>query len=93
MSKKAYVPYMQNRELSWLTFNERVLDQGRQASVPLLERLQFVSIFSSNLHEFFMVRVGSLTDLSIVNKHIRDTKSNMTPAQQLDAIYKRCHEL
>ncbi len=93
MSKKAYVPYMQNRELSWLTFNERVLDQGRQASVPLLERLQFVSIFSSNLHEFFRVRVGSLTDLSIVNKHIRDTKSNMTPAQQLDAIYARCHEL
>ncbi len=93
MSKKAYVPYMQNRELSWLTFNERVLDQGRQGCVPLLERLQFVSIFSSNLHEFFRVRVGSLTDLSIVNKHIRDTKSNMTPAQQLDAIYKRCHEL
>lgn len=93
MSKKPYVAYMQNRELSWLSFNERVLDQGRQASVPLFERLQFVSIFSSNLHEFFMVRVGSLVDLSIVNKHIRDTKSNMTPAQQLDAIYARCHEL
>lgn len=93
MAKKPYVAYMQNRELSWLSFNERVLDQGRQASVPLLERLQFVSIFSSNLHEFFMVRVGSLVDLSIVNKHIRDTKSNMTPAQQLDAIYARCHEL
>ena len=86
-------PYMQNRELSWLAFNERVLDQGAERSVPLFERLQFVSIFSSNLHEFFMVRVGSLTDLSIVNKHIRDTKSNMTPQQQLDAIYGRCHEL
>lgn len=93
MIKKVKVPYMQNRELSWLSFNERVLDQGRQASVPLLERLQFVSIFSSNLHEFFMVRVGSLVDLSIVNKHIRDTKSNLTPAQQLEAIYQRCHEL
>lgn len=93
MSKKPYVAYMQNRELSWLSFNERVLDQGRQGSVPLLERLQFVSIFSSNLHEFFMVRVGSLTDLSIVNKHIRDTKTNMTPEEQLEAIYARCHEL
>ena len=93
LKKRPWVRYMQNRELSWLEFNKRVLDQGRSGSVPLLERLQFVSIFSSNLHEFFMVRVGSLTDLSLVNKHIRDTKSNMTPAEQLDAIYERCHEL
>ena len=54
-------PYMQNRELSWLTFNERVLDQGADETVPLLERLNFISIFWSNLQEFFMVRVGSLT--------------------------------
>ena len=91
--KRPWVRYMQNRELSWLDFNKRVLDQGRASAVPLLERLQFVSIFSSNLHEFFRVRVGSLTDLSLVNKHIRDTKTNMTPAEQLDAIYERCHEL
>lgn len=86
-------PYMQNRELSWLTFNERVLAQGADETVPLLERLNFISIFWSNLQEFFMVRVGSLTDLSLVKKHIIDSKSGMTPAEQLDAIYARCHEL
>jgi polyphosphate kinase len=86
-------PYMQNRELSWLTFNERVLDQGADESVPLLERLQFVSIFWSNLQEFFMVRVGSLTDLMLLKKQVIDTKSNMTPEEQLQAIYARCHEL
>ena len=85
--------YLQNRELSWLTFNERVLDQGADETVPLLERLNFISIFWSNLQEFFMVRVGSLTDLSLVKKHIIDSKSGMTPAEQLDAIYARCHEL
>lgn len=86
-------PFMQNRELSWLTFNQRVLDQGADATVPLLERLNFVSIFWSNLQEFFMVRVGSLTDLSLVKKRIIDSKTNMTPSEQLDAIYERCHEL
>ena len=75
------------------TFNERVLDQGADETVPLLERLNFVSIFWSNLQEFFMVRVGSLTDLSLVKKHIIDSKSGMTPAEQLDAVYERCHEL
>ena len=86
-------PYMQNRELSWLDFNKRVLDQGADPTVPLLERLNFISIFWSNLQEFFMVRVGSLTDLSLVKKHIVDSKSGMTPSEQLDAIYARCHEL
>ena len=61
--------------------------------MPLLERLNFISIFWSNLQEFFMVRVGSLTDLSLVKKHIIDSKSGMTPAEQLDAVYERCHEL
>ena len=61
--------------------------------MPLLEPLNFISIFWSNLQEFFMVRVGSLTDLSLVKKHIIDSKSGMTPAEQLDAIYARCHEL
>ena len=86
-------PYMQNRELSWLDFNKRVLDQGADPTVPLLERLNFISIFWSNLQEFFMVRVGSLTDLSLLKKSIIDPKSGMTPAQQLEAIYARCHEL
>lgn len=86
-------PYMQNRELSWLTFNERVLDQGADETVPPLERLNFLSIFWSNLQEFFMVRVGSLTDLSLVKKHIIDSKSGLTPTEQLDAVYARCHEL
>ena len=87
------LPYMQNRELSWLEFNKRVLDQGEDHNVPLLERLTFVSIFCSNLQEFFMVRVGSLTDLSLVNKDLRDNKTQMTPNEQLQAIYERCHEL
>lgn len=82
-------PYLQNRELSWLDFNERVLEQGADESVPLLQRLNFISIFWSNLQEFFMVRVGSLTDLSLVKKHIVDSKSNMTPSEQLRAIYLR----
>ncbi|MEC4175394.1 polyphosphate kinase 1 [Adlercreutzia sp. R7] len=86
-------PYMQNRELSWLDFNKRVLDQGADPTVPLLERLNFISIFWSNLQEFFMVRVGSLTDLSLLKKSIIDPKSGMTPAEQLDAVYARCHEL
>ena len=57
--KEGYPPYLQNRELTWLTFNERVLDQGSDETVPMLERWNFVSIFWSNLQEFFMVRVGS----------------------------------
>lgn len=70
-----------------------MLDQGADPTVPLLERLNFISIFWSNLQEFFMVRVGSLTDLSLLKKSIIDPKSGMTPAQQLEAIYARCHEL
>ncbi len=91
--KPHHPPYLQNRELSWLDFNKRVLDQGADDTVPLLERLNFISIFWSNLKEFFMIRVGSLTDLSLVKKLIIDQKSGMTPAEQLDAIYERCHEL
>ena len=85
--------YMQNRELSWLTFNERVLDQGADESVPLLERLNFISIFWSNLQEFFMVRVGSLTDLTFVEPPVIDSKTGMTAAEQIKAINERCHEL
>lgn len=87
------LPYMQNRELSWLVFNERVLDQGADPTVPLLERLKFAAIFSSNLQEFFMVRVGSLTDLSLIKKPLYDNKTLMTPQEQLDAIYRRCSDI
>lgn len=89
----AKLPYTQNRELSWLRFNDRVLDEAMDATVPLLERLKFVAIFTSNLDEFFMIRVGSLYDLSQVNPDMIDSKSSMTPAQQLDAIYKAIHPL
>ena len=94
-SKEKYVcpPYFQNRELSWLEFNKRVLDQARDESVPLLERLNFCSIFWSNLQEFFMVRVGSLSDLALVKSKIIDKKSGWTPEEQLQKIYARCHEL
>ena len=80
--------YMQNRELSWLKFNERVLQEAQDESVPLYERLKFVAIFTSNLDEFFMVRVGSLYDLSLADKNSTDNKTGLTPQQQLDRIYK-----
>lgn len=85
--------YFQNRELSWLEFNKRVLDQASCDSLPLLERLKFVSIYWSNLKEFFMVRVGSLSDLELLKAHIVDKKSGWTPSEQLKHIYKKCHDL
>ena len=79
--------YTQNRELSWLKFNERVLAEATDPSVPLIERLRFVSIFTSNLDEFFMVRVGSLFDLNVIAPDEAENKSGMTPAEQLDVIF------
>lgn len=79
--------YTQNRELSWLKFNERVLEQARDASTPLFERLKFAAIFTNNLDEFFMVRVGSLYDLSLLKDGQFDNKSIMTPSEQLDVIF------
>ncbi|MDD7463924.1 MAG: RNA degradosome polyphosphate kinase, partial [Anaerococcus sp.] len=81
--------FTQNRELSWLDFNERVLEEANDENVRLFERLKFFSIFGSNLEEFFMVRVGSLTDLSHLKKKAVDNKSGMTPEEQLSAIMKR----
>ncbi len=82
-----------NRELSWLKFNERVLEEARDESVPLLERLQFQSIYASNLDEFFMVRVGSIYDASLVDDMHKDNKSKMRPSEQLTAIFSRVREL
>ena len=80
--------FTQNRELSWLMFNDRVLSEAMDETVPLLERLKFIAIFTSNLDEFFMIRVGSLFDLMNVNENAVDSKSGMTPRQQLDRIYE-----
>ena len=80
--------YTQSRELSWLRFNRRVLEESGDNTVPLLERLKFISIFTSNLDEFFMVRVGSLFDLSLVSPNEIDNKTGLTPSGQLDQIYR-----
>ena len=79
--------YTQNRELSWLQFNARVLAEAEDENVPLLERCKFLSIFTSNLDEFFMIRVGSLCDMAAVDKDHVDNKSGMTAKEQLRHIY------
>lgn len=90
--KMADTIYM-NRELSWLKFNERVLEEAENPENPLCERLTFVSIYQSNLDEFYMVRVGSLVDQMLLAKDIRENKTNMTPEEQLDAILARTKKL
>ncbi len=85
---KEILNYTQNRELSWLRFNKRVLEEAQDTSVPLLERMKFVAIFSSNLDEFFMIRVGSLFDMAHTDANRRDSRSGMTPKEQLDKIFE-----
>lgn len=80
--------FTQNRELSWLEFNKRVLEEARDITVPLLERLKFVAIFTSNLDEFFMIRVGSLFDMAHTDANAIDSRSGMTAGQQLAKIYE-----
>lgn len=80
--------YTQNRELSWLKFDKRVLEEAMDKSVPLIERLKFLAIFSNNLDEFFMVRVGSLHDMSLMAPNETDSKSGLTPAEQLKEIFE-----
>ena len=80
--------YTQNRELSWLRFNYRVLEEAQDLTVPLLERMKFVAIFTSNLDEFFMIRVGSLYDMVMMGDDSKDSRSGMTPIEQLNAIYE-----
>ncbi len=85
--------YLENRELSWLKFNKRVLEEAVDKSNPLLERISFSAIYQSNLDEFFMVRVGSLTDTAITDKKKKDSRTGMTAAQQLDAIFTAVRRL
>lgn len=89
MKKDIYM----NRELSWLKFNERVLEEAESKKVPLCERLSFVSIFQTNLDEFFMVRVGSLIDQMLLSKDVRDNKSNLTPKEQIAVVLSRAARL
>ena len=85
--------YTQNRELSWLQFNARVLAEAEDENVPLLERFKFLAIFTSTLDEFFMIRVGSLCDMAAVDKEHTDSKSGLTAKEQLHLIYKAVEPL
>lgn len=95
--EKDYKPYLQteyyrNRELSWISFNERVLSEARDKSIPLFERLKFLSITASNLDEFYMIRVASLKDM-VHTQYNKADISGMTPKEQLKSISERTHEL
>ena len=91
--KKTKTAYMMNRELSWLKFNERVLDEAGNPRVPLAERLTFASIYQSNLDEFYRVRVGTLMDQMEASEIVRENKTNMTSEEQVKTIIKETREL
>ncbi|MDD7739131.1 MAG: polyphosphate kinase 1 [Lachnospiraceae bacterium] len=91
--EKTKIPYMMNRELSWLKFNERVLNEAGNPRVPLAERLTFASIYQSNLDEFYSVRVGTLMDQMESSEEVRENKTNMTSEEQVKAILKVTREL
>ncbi|MDO5018107.1 MAG: polyphosphate kinase 1 [Lagierella massiliensis] len=92
-NKEGIYEYSKNRELSWLGFNQRVLREALDENNPSYEKLKFISIFNSNLDEFYNVRVGSLNDLTLLKNPPIDNKTNMTPQQQLDEIYRETRKL
>ena len=85
--------YYDNRELSWLKFNERVLQEAADSQIPLCERLNFLSIYQNNLDEFFMVRVGSLQDQHLADPNLKDSRTGMTPSQQIEEICTKVTQL
>lgn len=94
MTHKQYdYSYTQDRELSWLKFNHRVLQEAMDPQTPLMERMKFMAIFTSNLDEFFMIRVGSLYDLSLLPNEHKDNKTGWTPRQQLQHIFEAVRPL
>ena len=92
-AKKARLECFENRELSWLRFNERVLEEAEDLGNPLGERLNFLSIYQTNLDEFFMVRIGSLHDQKLLNNNLRENKTFLSPSEQIEAVCKRVKKL